>query len=636
MTLLLLVLSLGLFEGTMLPELPQRWCSPGPAARDCPARTDLLRGRVPDPPRAFTDSDLVVGYPDTVETRVITGDYRHTGRVIVVNRGTLLLDHARFQLEGDITVCDFGRLVVQGGTFSVVQRYAYQYNAAVFNGAEIDFESTLVSYNGQSWGNGLTDSARFRVRDSRLTNGFTTLSVTARSRVDYERNDFASEFVICDSSQVNLANCDTALLWFTLPNGSELYYGFPNAETTITHWEFHDSIPAIMGFGYRVRLDTVQGVMWGLFPRFGSVAVVRDSRLRACGVIFDRSDSVGLSGFANNRHYGDELIPLPDRNLRLVNVDLGAWNFYPYCRTRFVVESSVFGELLASDSTRVTMQNCICDGSGGYVGMSGNSQTFVISSTVNTQFISRGRSLAFAGLSNVNCWPPEATDASIMLLILSPTEYEPIARETASVFISDLRIPGEAQCGSFIPITGTADIRSGPVSPVRFASYQMFWCRPDSPASWHDIGPIHTQPVIRDTLDLWDTRSLEPGAYVLKMKLKDTLGDSIEPTRGVYLQPAGIAEVQGRLPTILSATPNPAIAGTHIRWNGALSQPVPIAIFDLLGRQVRALTCAPLSSEVTWDRRDEQGSPVGPGIYFVRLYTSEHGPASPPLKLVLR
>jgi hypothetical protein len=207
------------------------------------------------------------------------------------------------------------------------------------------------------------------------------------------------------------------------------------------------------------------------------------------------------------------------------------------------------------------VSNSICDGTGGYIGADGNSQFFIISSTVNTQFISRGRAVLFAGLANLNLWPPEATGASVMILVFSDPVYEPQSRDTAVIFVSDFRLPAEAQVGTDVAVLGTADIRNGPFSPMAFGSYQMFYASADSPDVWQPIGPVHEQPVNRDTLDVWNTRDLTPGAYILKMRLKDTLGDSLEPTRGVYLNPTAIAEARIPAPkSRIVAAPNPFIA----------------------------------------------------------------------------
>jgi hypothetical protein len=70
--------------------------------------------------------------------------------------------------------------------------------------------------------------------------------------------------------------------------------------------------------------------------------------------------------------------------------------------------------------------------------------------------------------------------------------------------------------------------------------------------------------------------------------------------------------------------PNPFNPTTTIRFGvpGSSNLPVRLHIFDVRGRQVRALIDAPLKPghhSVVWDGRDDQASPVASGVYFYRL-----------------
>jgi flagellar hook assembly protein FlgD len=52
-------------------------------------------------------------------------------------------------------------------------------------------------------------------------------------------------------------------------------------------------------------------------------------------------------------------------------------------------------------------------------------------------------------------------------------------------------------------------------------------------------------------------------------------------------------------------------------------RPVEASVFDLAGRRVRALEPGRLfpagTHRLTWDGRDEAGTPVAPGVYLVRV-----------------
>jgi hypothetical protein len=72
-------------------------------------------------------------------------------------------------------------------------------------------------------------------------------------------------------------------------------------------------------------------------------------------------------------------------------------------------------------------------------------------------------------------------------------------------------------------------------------------------------------------------------------------------------------------------TPNPARAGARFAFgipSASTGQPFELAVYDILGRRVQTLqhgTSRAGRFDVAWDLRNEHGTPVQNGIYFVRL-----------------
>jgi hypothetical protein len=87
---------------------------------------------------------------------------------------------------------------------------------------------------------------------------------------------------------------------------------------------------------------------------------------------------------------------------------------------------------------------------------------------------------------------------------------------------------------------------------------------------------------------------------------------------------AGIADTEG-LPTVFALRqnhPNPFEVKTSIRFD--LPEPglVRLTVYDVSGRLISTLTdqrWAAGRHSVVWSGDDDQGSPVGPGIYFIRM-----------------
>lgn len=73
--------------------------------------------------------------------------------------------------------------------------------------------------------------------------------------------------------------------------------------------------------------------------------------------------------------------------------------------------------------------------------------------------------------------------------------------------------------------------------------------------------------------------------------------------------------------TLFPARPNPFAGTTTIRYNAPVdARTLEIGIYDVSGRLVRTVSAdsSPGPHEATWDGRDELGSPVASGVYFVR------------------
>ena len=92
------------------------------------------------------------------------------------------------------------------------------------------------------------------------------------------------------------------------------------------------------------------------------------------------------------------------------------------------------------------------------------------------------------------------------------------------------------------------------------------------------------------------------------------------------------------LPQILSLSPphpNPLRGAGEVSFSLPVSGPVSLRVYNLLGQQVKALVHGLLQAGVhraAWDGRDDRGTRVGSGVYFIRL---ESGGASRTARVLL-
>jgi hypothetical protein len=97
-----------------------------------------------------------------------------------------------------------------------------------------------------------------------------------------------------------------------------------------------------------------------------------------------------------------------------------------------------------------------------------------------------------------------------------------------------------------------------------------------------------------------------------------------------YLVPNGVSDAGETLDSKtglgLSASPNPAHSTAEVEFRLSSENDVVVAIFDVEGHRIRTLVDGHLPTgnySVPWDGTDQQGRPVGDGVYFAQVETPE-------------
>jgi hypothetical protein len=96
------------------------------------------------------------------------------------------------------------------------------------------------------------------------------------------------------------------------------------------------------------------------------------------------------------------------------------------------------------------------------------------------------------------------------------------------IFGHRVRNPNITNVDSKVPVTGSVWIEYGPDgSPFKFDSYSLFY-KSNSESIWHPIIQHATKEKRSDTLAVWDTKSLAPDNYILRLVLYHNFNDSME------------------------------------------------------------------------------------------------------------
>ena len=131
---------------------------------------------------------------------------------------------------------------------------------------------------------------------------------------------------------------------------------------------------------------------------------------------------------------------------------------------------------------------------------------------------------------------------------------------------------------------------------------------------------------------VFDARGLDIGQYTGQLNISSN--DPDEPTVVVpctlNVGPVGVEESSDNLPTSFSLMqnyPNPFNPSTQISFALPRQSEVNLAVYDLLGRQVKILASGRMNAgvhTVVWDGTDQTGKTVTSGVYFYSIKAGDN------------
>ncbi|MEZ4649744.1 MAG: S8 family serine peptidase [Candidatus Eisenbacteria bacterium] len=123
-------------------------------------------------------------------------------------------------------------------------------------------------------------------------------------------------------------------------------------------------------------------------------------------------------------------------------------------------------------------------------------------------------------------------------------------------------------------------------------------------------------------VQVWDGDETLDALRVSSFQASDPRGRKLVLEEDATL---GLEGGPGTAPALrLSSSPNPMQDVTRIRYELAAGERVEVDVVDAAGRRVRRLASGPQvggSHTINWDGRDETGTVVPAGVYFIRLET---------------
>jgi hypothetical protein len=304
-----------------------------------------------------------------------SGSINHS--VTIRNGGKLIVTAPLVQLSGNVSL-DHATLQVDGGNFAIDCKFQHQYRLAATDGSTVSFKNCQLTTPFPTQID--LNNSTLRIESCIFPkSGFTCSS--DHSLIMLDDTTKPGEYIIDEGTHVRAHRCRGVLFWLTFGPEQKAEIELPQAPAHITSF----TLPAATQLDLKVT-DT-EFVLWAILTKPGCDLTVRNSNLRAAGIVFGLPKATRVSGLRNKMPLKDSVIAVPDRKMHFINSACDAWNFYPVMDAHLEVDNCLFGELNAFARSDSVIRHSTCDGAGGYIRVTGNTKVRCENCTVNCSVV---------------------------------------------------------------------------------------------------------------------------------------------------------------------------------------------------------------------------------------------------------
>lgn len=505
---------------------------------------------------ALIDTITVGDIPN--DTLIITGNWTHAGPIYVYNDGVLIFKNASATNVGDVYVFGHGKLFADSSALTFPQQFFYERSLLVVQNGYARLQNCSLNYSGYSHNLFLADSGKVEFKNIHQ-NDFTTCGMFGSPAISIDGCNITGEYILNDKSTSVFKNVDTLLLWHQIPDSALVNFSFPSGDT-VSSYLFNNTLPGITGIDYSVQVDSSRTVWWALMPVNGSDVTLSNSKVRAIGAWFMRGDSVSVTGVYDNSTYPNYVMPVTDRNLHLINCTVQTWSFYAFDSSHVDITACQLGEVGCQSRSSIFSSQFILDGSGGYFWATDSS--FILANDVEVYSTVRSEKngifvLAYSWLPFL---PPMAIGNGLMVCVQSKLVQDPVAYNNGVTWLEFIDAPDTVFTNATIPINGSVWIDHGPDGGwMNFNRYSIYY-KSAGDSVWSPILLNALNEVHHGLLANWNTSTLVPGFYALRLVSYNNLGDSIEAFKTVRLLQSTVG-INKSNTAFFSTTvlPNPAL-----------------------------------------------------------------------------
>jgi hypothetical protein len=304
------------------------------------------------------------------------------GNLSLKGGGELEVKNTSLIVSGKILI-DNGRFSMKNGFLRIKQDYRGQHPLYINNGSFEITNSELLS--AETICGAAAEHSRFRLSHVKmLLSGFSFSAVTGSS-LSFDHTEGGGEFITFPNTTLDMKHSSGFIFWICSGQRLEAPLVYPSGDT-VALWQ---TPPALTN---RITLTNCSKVLCGFIALPGCRITLKDSGLRALGLLFTDNVDYTVRGLKNKAAFSDYTVSTGAHTLRLLHSTVQSWNFYADNNARLSVEDCVYGESISMGTSTITVTGSTCDGSGGYLGAEAESHTILTASTAECMVLAQGSS----------------------------------------------------------------------------------------------------------------------------------------------------------------------------------------------------------------------------------------------------
>lgn len=530
-------------------------------------------------------------------------------------------------LSCNLYVTDYSSLNINEATVDIPMTYKNEFGWWGLNDSSFEISNSVCNLGAGALQGAFVNSANFAQVNNQYISDILpiTLGIAGNSNISVDNCSGGMEFVISDSADVTVNASDFFVIWYSFADGDTANYDYPPANSVlyplasniVGSYHFSDNLPNVSGIDFSINIQDADGVFWGIISKKNSSVEINNSTLLACGFYFDENSSDTASGFINAQLYPSYTSPFSDRGFSVNNTMVNAWNFYPSDTSELIIDNCVYGESIGFANGTTKIFNSVCDGTGGYLGGSNNSRTYVYSSEIiridGTAQIINYKDSSFAWFYNSSIIGDIVLSENTHLFF-GNTDFSnnPLVNQNAYFAQAWFDTISNVPINSNFSIIGKIWGINGELNNSSITRYIMEYSLPDSSGMALIIDTVSTSfNIIDDELANWNTNGITDGNYLLWLSIFADGDTAISCNRSVILG-NGIGINENNLIKNIKAYPNPTSGILIIEGENIQS----VEITNANGQIIERLSY--INGKPAIDLRNQPN-----GFYFVTIKTAD-------------